>query len=239
MRSLFGDQTSFRIFDVVVFVDWYGTLSSHRFWQRITDNESHPLANTLGHALETLFVEDKRSVRSWMRGEISEEEIIGRLGVRLPRNYRADYLLRQLLDDCRRADVDEDMSALVRQFVRQAYVVVASDNMRCFAEAAPEILLRNIRVDGLLTSAELGVLKGDDPDRFFRSTLEDLGLKPGNAVLIDDCVRTCEVFRKWGGTAHVFSDVDTLRNELKSAWWAPASMRSDGGSVTALWPVQR
>jgi len=63
-----------RIFDVFVFVDWYGTLSTARFWDRILLNERHPLATQLREALEDLFRGRKEFVRAWMRGEVPEAE---------------------------------------------------------------------------------------------------------------------------------------------------------------------
>jgi hypothetical protein len=66
-----SDQLVLPIFDVFVFVDWYGTLSTARFWDSITTNDRHPLAFSLRGALEELFVQKKHLVRAWMRGERS------------------------------------------------------------------------------------------------------------------------------------------------------------------------
>lgn len=213
-----SDQLVIPIFDVFVFVDWFGTLSSARFWESITTNDRHPLSSQMRTALEGLFIDRKNLVRAWMRGEVQDSEVIGSLQVRLPKRYRDDYLCRQLLRDCNAASIDPSMLRLLRELKYQAFVGVASDNMDCFLRATPAVLSGELKIDELIVSSQVGHLKAESPERFFGPTLETYGLKPRNAVLIDDCAETCERFREWGGRAFYFTDVETLESELRQQW---------------------
>lgn len=211
-------QFVLNVFDVFVFIDWFGTLSTAQFWDSILLNDRHPLSNQLRDALEMLFRGRKEYVRAWMRGEVLDTEVVESLQMRLPKHYRDDYLCRELLRDCRSAAVNPAMSQLVRELKRYAFVGVASDNMDCFIKASPTVLSGELGIDELLVSSEIGSLKAESPDRFFGPTLERYSLSPENAVLIDDCADTCERFREWGGQAFHYTDIATLREQIRAHW---------------------
>ena len=218
MTSPTRSQLILPLFDVFVFIDWFGTLSTARFWEDITDNRKHPLSAPLRTSLEVLFTKNREFVRAWMRGSVSEEEVIESLKLRLPRTYRDDYLCRALLRTCRNAAIDPEMAKLTRALRRHAFVAVASDNMDCFVKATPAVLSGVVQVDELIVSSEVGALKAEDPDSFFGPVLERYSLDRRNAILIDDSIETCERFIEWGGYAIHYTDVDTLRDRLTSHW---------------------
>jgi len=110
------------------------------------------------------------------------------------------------------------MAELVRSLKRQAFVGVASDNMDCFIRATPKVLTGELAIDELIVSSEVGSLKAENPERFFGPTLERYGLEPDDAALIDDCHDTCVRFRQWGGHAFHFTDMTTLRAEIRDKW---------------------
>jgi FMN phosphatase YigB (HAD superfamily) len=217
-RAQPSGQFVLRLFDTFVFVDWFGTLSTARFWDRILLNNRHPLSAQLRDALDGLFRGRKEFVRGWMRGEVPEAEVIDSLQMRLPKCYRDDYLCRELLRDCREAPIDPDMSELINSLKSQAFIGVASDNMDCFIRATPKVLSGELAIDELIVSSEVGHLKAERPDKFFGPTLERYGLEPRNSVLIDDCPNTCDRFREWGGHAFHFTDVVELRKEIRNGW---------------------
>ncbi|MCP9618906.1 hypothetical protein FOH10_09965 [Nocardia otitidiscaviarum] len=202
------------IFSKFIFFDWYNTLSTANFWDSIIGNARHPLSSQMRAALEDLFRRRKPLVGEWMRGKYTDAEIIATLNVQLPARYRTDYLLRELLRDCRNAPVDPDMARIVRALRPSAFLAVASDNMACFVHAAPKVLSAELHVDELLVSSDVGSLKKEAPHRFFGPTLDRYGLAPADALLIDDCTDTCAVFRSWGGTAIHFTSATQLRLEL-------------------------
>lgn len=166
------------IFSKFIFFDWYNTLSTANFWDSIIGNARHPLSSQMRAALEDLFRRRKPLVGEWMRGKYTDAEIIATLNVQLPARYRTDYLLRELLRDCRNAPVDPDMARIVRALRPSAFLAVASDNMACFVHAAPKVLSAELHVDELLVSSDVGSLKKEAPHRFFGPTLDRYGLAP-------------------------------------------------------------
>lgn len=210
-------QLPLPLWGTAVFLDWYGTLSTSRFWEGITESETHPLAGRLGAAVTDLFVNRKDLLAQWMRGHLTDEEVCETLEVPLPRSYRPDFLRRSLLEDCRAATIDPDMLAIAAELRHSSYIAVASDNMSCFAEAPPAVLYHGLRIDGLLVSSEIGALKSEDPNAFFGPFLTERGLTFQDAVLIDDCANTCKIFQSLGGTGIHYTTPDRLRYDL-SDW---------------------
>jgi FMN phosphatase YigB (HAD superfamily) len=208
-------QTYLPIFEAVVFFDWFGTLSTSPFWERITHADRHALKTRLGERLQDFFTVEKEMVMLWMRGALTDAEVVEHLGVPLPRHYLTDYLERALRRDCRASAVHPGMAALVRGLRSHALVAVATDNMACFLAAVPTVLEREAPVDAILSSAERRVLKAEDPQRFFAPMLDACGFGFQQTVLIDDCLRTCESFRELGGRAYHYTGLRKLLQDLR------------------------
>lgn len=208
-------QTYLPIFETVVFFDWFGTLSTSLFWERITHAHRHALRTKLRERLHDLFTLEKETISLWMRGGLTDAEIVEHLEVPLPRHYLADYLERALQRDCRASAVHPGLAELVRELQNRAWVAVATDNMACFLAAVPTALDKDAPVDTILSSAERRVLKSDDPQRFFAPMLNASGLPFSQTVLIDDCAKTCEAFRELGGRAYRYTSLPRLLHDLR------------------------
>ncbi len=187
----------------VVFVDWSGVLSRETFWSSILGNSRHPLYKPMRLATKTLFENRVETLRAWMRGRLTSEEIVTQLDVQLNRRYKSDYLLRRLHEDCRRMTCDPDLVNELRVVRTNAFVVLATDNMDCFWRAVLAIRGLSLTVDAILCSSELGVLKKDSVDRFFRPWLARHNLTFQNSLLLDDSEDICEAFQAAGGAAVV------------------------------------
>ncbi len=207
-------QTYLPIFETVVFFDWFGTLSTSRFWDGITQARRHALKRMLSERLHEFFSVERETISLWMRGELTDADVVAHLDIRLPRHYRDDYLHRALHRDCRASAVRPGMAELVRGLRSRALVAVATDNMACFLAAVPTVLNTEAPVDAILSSAERQVLKAEDPRRFFAPVLDATGFAFSHAILIDDCAKTCAVFRELGGRAYRYTSVSRLLEEL-------------------------
>lgn len=207
-------QTYLPIFDTVVFFDWFGTLSTSKFWDEIIDARRHPLQRRLSERLQELFSVEKETVSLWMRGTLTDADVVECLNIPLPRHYREDYLHRALHRSCRASALRPGMAELVRSLRSRALVAVATDNMACFLAAVPTVLNDEAPVDAILSSAERRVLKAEDPQRFFAPMLDATGFVFSHAVLIDDCATTCAAFRELGGRAYRYTSVPQLLDDL-------------------------
>lgn len=185
----------------VVFVDWHGVMSRDPFWWSILTDDNHWLARRLRPDVERLFTADFGVVQSWMRGRLTYHDVVAEMGTPLDRRCRPDYLERRLVDDCKRMRVSNEILDVIRAAPALTLSVLATDNMDCFIEAMPGMPQIHGAFHGALCSADLGVLKAEDPEAFFGECLRDAGLGPSRALLVDDSPANCAAFRAWGGHA--------------------------------------
>ena len=203
----------------VIFVDWHGVLSRDLFWGSITASARHPLRYALQEELAAIFAKDVTTAHEWMRGEMSSADIIEDMRVTLPARYGPDYLKRKLAADLGKVSINTELVTLLAGYRPDALVVVATDNMDCFATAfgrakhrprrkraetqppIAEFAACVARCDDILCSSERGTLKSEDPRTFFGPWLEQSGLGFSDAVLVDDRVDNCEAFAAYGGRA--------------------------------------
>lgn len=204
-----------------VFVDWHGVLCDEPFWHSITSNPSHQQREALTAAVHGLFTERVELVQAWMRGLVDAAGVVRSLPHPVDRRCREDFLHRRLFDDCRRMVPRAALLEALRELPELTLVAIATDNMDCFSDAVSG--LRSLRgtVHAALCSSDLGVLKGEDPKRFFGDWLGEHDLRPHDAVLIDDSERNCARFEGFGGHAIHFVSVEQATFEL--ARWVEGS----------------
>ncbi|GAA3222122.1 hypothetical protein [Nonomuraea helvata] len=198
----------------VVFVDWHGVLSRDPFWASIRDNARHPLHSQLVESLAPVFTGE--GVHAWMKGELSSAQVIAGLGIKLDRRFRDDFLQRRLLTDCARMRVNVPLFKLLREVKTSASIVVATDNMDCFADtfrrvrktrrpaghrSAATLAQWAFVCDDMICSSDVAAFKSEDPVTFFWPWLSRRGMTFHDALLIDDREDNCAAFRQQGGTA--------------------------------------
>ncbi len=97
----------------------------------------------------------------------------------------------------------------------EAMVVIATDNMDCFARAFEHAQRRRrgpareretladwaVICDDIICSSDVAALKAEDPQAFFGPWLAASGMGFADAVLIDDRADNCAAFTACGGTA--------------------------------------
>lgn len=212
-----------RLWERCVFVDWHGVLCDDVFWQSITHNPAHQQRRRLSAAVAMLFGERAELAARWMRGHVDAGFVISTFGPLEDRRCRVDYLHRRLVRDCRQMRPHTELLDALTTLPELTLVVIATDNMDCFSDSLPAI--RSLRgcIDAVLCSSDLGVLKAESPDTFFGTWLEEHGLLPKQALLIDDSPRNCARFEEFGGTAIRFTnmpdalcDLDVWARDLPS-----------------------
>jgi hypothetical protein len=113
-------------------------------------------------------------------------------------------------------------------------VVIATDNMDCFARAfhnARHSRRRRVQpwetladwaviCDDIICSSDVAALKADDPEAFFGPWLDRHGVGFPDAVLIDDRADNCAAFTARGGAAIRWKmgadEIGEIIRELKS-----------------------
>lgn len=205
-----------RLWQRAVFVDWHGVLCDQPFWHSITQNPRHQQHRTLGEAVEVLFRERGTLVAAWMRGRADSQQVLEELPALRDRRCRPDYLQRRLFEDCESMSPREELLEALAALPPLTLVVIATDNMDCFSDSVVHVNLGQV-FDVALCSSDLGVLKAESPELFFGALLAESGLRPADAVLIDDSAPNCVGFEGFGGHAIQFRDVAQATSDL-SRW---------------------
>ncbi len=224
----------------VVFVDWHGVLSRDPFWTSIRESATHPLRGQLEAGLAGIFAKESATANEWMKGLLSSDEVIAAMGIQLPRRFRDDFLTRRLDVDCAHMKVNVELFEVLRKVKAQASVVLATDNMDCFARTFDQARARGRRpkpesetladwaiiCDDIICSSDVGALKAEDPVGFFGRWLTAHDLQFSDAALIDDRADNCAAFASQGGTPVQYkmtaNDVTTVIGSLDE-WFAGSS----------------
>jgi len=202
----------------VIFVDWHGVLSRDLFWTSILNSARHPLRTRLEAKLAEIFAPGAPVGHEWMKGLRSSDEIVSTMAIELPGGFKSDYLHRRLEEDCRRMTINVELFGFLRALRQQdmaVAVVIATDNMDCFAHAFDYVRQHARRpygssarladwavfCDDMICSSDLGKLKNEDPLGFFGPWLAEYELSFSEALLIDDRTDNCRAFTEAGGTA--------------------------------------
>lgn len=200
------------LYRTAVFFDWHGVLCRDRFWHSILDAERHPAQVALQSFADELF-SNEQLVRAWMRGLVSLDEVLQGWPTH-HRRWNTRFLLRRAVRDCRRMQILPAMAARAHELSASCFVVVATDNMDCFADAARHHTGLNALFDDVICSSELGVLKRDDPRRFFSAFLNTIGGSLENSILVDDSLANCVAFSEAGGRVVHHREPERTRAEL-------------------------
>ena len=189
-------NTPLDIYDGVVFVDWHGVLSSRRFWSTMAASEMNE-DNRAGRIAE-LFASSE--VEPWMLGDVTTEKVLSELGVSeadIPRWVEA------VIQECISARPNRLVLEVLRELRGSNYLVLASDNMDCFAAAMPRRHDLPQIFDDYLISSEVGALK-KYPHSFFGPWLRRHNLSFLHATLLDDSIENCAAFSAIGGNSVAF-----------------------------------
>lgn len=175
-----------------VFIDWDGTLSKSRFWQQWqNDTQYAALYQTI---TAELFSDNKDVSRSWMRGELSSEDICHQLAS--TSDVSNDVILGALRHSCESMIVADGALDKVEELRSLGVkVILATDNMDTFSRWTIPALSLGKKFDGILNSADMGFFKKEKDDTggslFFKDYLSTDGLcaliddSPDNAVVED------------------------------------------------------
>lgn len=234
----------------VIFSDWHGVLSRDPFWTSIRLSVTHPLHAQLEAGMAGVFDPARGTASEWMKGLLSSDQVIAEMDIQLRGRFRDDFLARRLDVDCAKMKVNVELFEVLRVIRAEAMVVIATDNMDCFARVFEHARSRRRRLsreretladwavicDDIICSSQAGTLKSEDPQAFFGSWLTRHWVGFGDAVLIDDRADNCAAFTRQGGTAiqwkmgtnHISEITSRLRQWLDedANTAAPASIRS-------------
>ena len=174
-----------------VFVDWDGTLSDSRFWDRWRDDPER--AEKYGKIQNALFetVTGKRMLKFWMTGFWDYKQILTYVNESTGVSYgELENELRYSAENMKLIDDKVlDQVRQLRDIGKQ--VVIATDNMDTFDLWTVPALELNDHFDDILNSSSVKLLKGaaspfGAKGSFFSRYLKQMSIAPENTVLIDN-----------------------------------------------------
>lgn len=214
----------------VLFIDWHGVLSSDPFWASILRRRVRKgLRAALEQRLAEIFDQGQGLSDEWMKGRLTTSSLFAPVKESLTKREHPDFLERRIVHDCLNMPLDRNIVDLIRDHLGNLRVVLATDNTEDFewafhqarsarrrsvsAGPAAEATLRDIAhwFDGIICSSSRGVLKSEDPERFFGGWLEESGLTFADAMLVDDREDNCAAFSRAGGEAVVWDAANESR----------------------------
>jgi FMN phosphatase YigB (HAD superfamily) len=175
----------------MIFVDWDGTLSNSRFWERWRDDPEH--AEKYAKIQKSLFetAAGKNLVQQWMTGQRNYTHAIKH--VHEWQHLPVDELEAELQYSAENMKLIDPSVLTTVQKLRDTgkFVVIATDNMDTFDKwTVPALGLQN-HFDNVLNSNKIQKLKSHihelyNRSEFFYRYLNDMGIAPENAVLLDN-----------------------------------------------------
>jgi len=217
----------------VIFSDWHGVLSRDPFWTSIRLSATHPLHAQLEAGMAGVFDPARNTANEWMKGLLSSEQVIAEMGIQLNGRFHDDFLARRLDVDCARMKVNVELFEVLRRTRAEAIVVIATDNMDCFARAFETARRKRRRrkverqtladwaviCDDIICSSQAGTLKSEDPLAFFGPWLAAHAADFADALLIDDRADNCAAFASQGGNAIQWkmgaNDISEITSQLR------------------------
>lgn len=197
----------------VIFVDWGWVLSKDEYWARLRA-EGGDLGRHLDAAMKWAWHERFDVAEDWMLGKLSTPEVVALMN--LPADIDKALLQRRLAEDMAAMKVPTEMASLLARWREKSLLVLASDNIREFADTFEHARTAGTSVpgpagtlaqvaplfDGILCSCGIRALKGYPATvRHFQDWLREHDLAIEDTLLIDDKELNCRWWDGAGGTA--------------------------------------
>lgn len=193
----------------LLFIDWDGTLSNGRFWERLGQTQPEQYERIQ----KCLFVENSALVDAWMRGELNSEHICERLSDQTGINHK--LIWTELVSSCETMEFEYAFRDAIRSLQQRFRCILATDNMDCFSRFTVQALKLNELFDDILISSDLRRLKNDENGKMFLTYVKSAESNFSRATCIDDSSATCRLFESLGGRAIITTHpTDTIQHLL-------------------------
>lgn len=178
-----------------VIFDFFGVICSDGYWNLVKRDRNAPS-------------DFSRLADGVNLGDISWKEFLTRIAQRTGESpervseaYQAEKIDMRVMD-------------LVDQLHKSYKTAIITNAHYDFFEPMVKRTKLDKFFDHIAVSSELGVIKPDQ--RIFELTLLELGVKPSEAVFIDDIQRYCEAAQRLGMQAIWYQDFPQMKTELET-----------------------
>ncbi len=189
-----------------ILFDFHGVLCFYEFYKPMLELEYPEVLEWIS---KNVFEEDKELVRSWMRGELSSDQMNKDIAKRVGIEF--EILNKAFIDSVQSMKLDEELMSCIFK-IRETGIKVGlvTDNMDVFAKiTAPRHQLEE-KFDVIVSSADYGFLKKENNGKLFDIALEQLGGSIASSLMVDNQPGVIEVFKNKGGMGYVYTDFPTF-----------------------------
>ncbi len=186
----------------IIFCDWYGVLSeSHIFEGTQVDIKS---------SIEEIIFEDSKKLLKQGCLEFNGIQFCNQIAQKLGLN--SDQIEEYYKNGWNNVTWNQELLIYLQNFRTDYFLVLISDNFEEFnITVAPR--LRDF-FDEIHCSFQLGYLKSDPNNPFYKNTAKRLNSDIREAILIDDTKQNREIFATFGKAT--FESIQELRNQSQS-----------------------
>lgn len=196
-----------------IFFDWYHTLSNDNFWGHIKNNNP----KLYQEITNKVFNNPDISVKEWMRGFISTNEIIKKIS---NDDKEFNFLKNELIHSVKNTKfANKDIIVLLNKLKQKGIkLVIATDNMDVFMDyTVPSLNLYNY-FDNIICSSDINCLKIDlfsEKPRFFEDYLSKNNINYKDCLFIDDQKKFIDFYKKYGMNTERIENTDDIENIVR------------------------
>jgi len=195
-------------FQTVLF-DFDGVLCKGRFYEKTL----LPNYSEIYDWIQRNIFGNEELVQKWMRNQINSDEI----NKIVSKNTGIEYtILTGLYEEgVRMMKLDNEIKNLAELLkLSGCKIGIVTDNMDMFTQITVPNNQLNTLFDGIINSADYGMLKKENNGKLFDIALADLGENIENSMMIDDSEKIIELYKKKGGNGIVYQNITELKSFL-------------------------
>jgi len=189
----------------ILFVDFDGTICFDKYWRSLPLEKYDQIQNFI-------FGEDKTILNSWMKGEYTAEEINKIVADKIDIPYEELWGLFML--DCNTMQVPPEILEKLNSLRKKYVVILITGNMDSFTRFTVPSLHLDTFFDHINNSFFHKSFKDDNGGKIFVEYADALVVPIGNCILMDNSVKTCEIFTVLGGKACLITPEQDIMSYL-------------------------
>lgn len=184
-----------------IIFDFDGVLCQDRFFAKTLLPDQADLYNKI----QELIFGNKELVRKWCRNDVTASDIVQMIVDQT--NLDFDLVEDYLYESVRMMELVPEVFALAKQLkAMRMKLALVTDNMDVFSEIVVETHQLHDVFDAIINSADYGLVKRDNDGELFEIAHDMLGSSFEESLLIDDSVKTNQLYERKGGHAFLYEN---------------------------------
>lgn len=186
-------------------IDFDGTICFDYFWRSADESIK-------GYIKEFLFSGKSPLVESWMKGDLTSEDVNAVISRNLGIDY--DYLWKIFVSDCRSMYIRPSTTSLIKKAKKKFFTILITDNMDSFDRFTLPALGLEKYFHHIANSYNYMALKNQEKGKLFQLVASRNKVNLNEAILIDNSKVNCTMFSALGGQSYLVKTADDIESIL-------------------------